>query len=65
MNCQPSPQATCFLLFDVLQAPAQLQPLAAFADADADRMQPVLEELVALLARCHRTTGSPAELTPG
>jgi alkylation response protein AidB-like acyl-CoA dehydrogenase len=41
---QPRTQEMQFLLSDVLQAPQQLQQLAAFAEVDADLMHQVLEE---------------------
>ena len=41
---RPSVQDMGFLLFDVLRAPAALQPLAPFADADQALMAQVLEE---------------------
>ncbi len=44
MNHQPNTDDIRFILNDVLQAPAQLQALAAFADTDTDVMQQVLEE---------------------
>ena len=44
MNHQPNTDDIRFILNDVLQAPAQLQTLAAFSDTDTDLMQQVLEE---------------------
>ena len=41
---QPRPQDMAFILHRVVQAPQQLHALAAFADADEDLMQQVLEE---------------------
>jgi alkylation response protein AidB-like acyl-CoA dehydrogenase len=41
---QPNTDDIRFILNDVLQAPAQLQALAAFADTDADLMYQVLDE---------------------
>lgn len=39
-----------FILFDVLEAPRQLQALAPFAETDADLMQQVLEESARFVA---------------
>jgi alkylation response protein AidB-like acyl-CoA dehydrogenase len=44
MNYQPHPDDIGFILFDVLDAPAQLQDLSNFAECDADLMKQVLEE---------------------
>jgi len=44
MHYQPVLADTRFILEDVLQAPAQLQALAPFAEADAGLMQQILEE---------------------
>jgi alkylation response protein AidB-like acyl-CoA dehydrogenase len=44
MDYRPQPQDPQYLLFDVLGAPAQLQALSPFAEADAALMSQVLEE---------------------
>lgn len=44
MSYEPPLQDIHFILHEVLQAPAQLQALAAFSDVDADLMQQVMEE---------------------
>jgi len=44
MDYQPALADIRFILHDVLQAPAQLQALAPFTEADAGLMQQVLEE---------------------
>ena len=44
MNFQPPLDDIHFLVHDVLHAPAQLQPLPAFADSDAGLMRQVVDE---------------------
>ncbi|MDP3423652.1 MAG: acyl-CoA dehydrogenase family protein [Burkholderiaceae bacterium] len=44
MNHQPNTDDIQFILHNVLQAPAQLQALAPFADTDADLMAQVIDE---------------------
>lgn len=44
MNHQPNTADIQFILHNVLQAPAQLQALAPFADTDADLMAQVIDE---------------------
>lgn len=44
MNLQPTLDDIRFMLHDVLQVPAQLQALPAFAETDADLMRQVVDE---------------------
>ena len=44
MNFQPPSDDIHFLIHEVLNAPAQLQPLPAFADSDAGLMRQVVDE---------------------
>ena len=44
MNFQPPSDDIQFLIHEVLNAPAQLQPLPAFADSDAGLMRQVVDE---------------------
>jgi alkylation response protein AidB-like acyl-CoA dehydrogenase len=59
MDYQPALEDIRFILHDVLRAPAQLQALAPFAEADAGLMQQVLEEagkfVASEIAPLHRT----------
>lgn len=64
MSYEPPLQDIHFILHEVLQAPAQLQALAAFSDVDADLMHQVMEEagkfvgeVVAPLSRSGDETG--------
>lgn len=64
MSYEPPLQDSHFILYEVLQAPAQLQALAAFADVDTDLMHQVMEEaakfvgeVVAPLSRSGDETG--------
>lgn len=51
MNFHPTLDDIHFILHDVLQAPAQLQALPAFADTDADLMRQVVDEAGKFVAK--------------